>query len=201
MTAPAALKTVKLDRNLYYTGIYYTRDFGVYGNYSIKVTVLEEEEISEDHFVLEMETMHEQRSCCTRIKSVEGPGTDYYGLTSEIRFCQSIAGAQEDGYCNHMSGELSDLNWSEQIPILIEEHWAQVSSDEFAMLRFSLVIKSTENNAPALEPCQDYGGANTNAVPDPFEVEHVVFYPVPEGDQGQKQLRKKRVKVIWKKDM
>ncbi len=201
MADDAMAKKVGPDRTDMYTDIWYKLTFGVYGDYWVKVTVREYEEIPEDHFIFEMETMHEPCSFRARINSPDGPGSNYYGLTSEVRFCQLIADAQESGYCNHESLELSNLNWSDELPILIDEHWAQVVSADYALLRFGLVMKSTEGGAPALEPCADYSEVTAQGSQDPVEIPHALYYPIPEDDKGRKQLRKKKVKVIWKKDM
>lgn len=172
-------------------------DFTPYGVYQIKVVVEERKEISEDHFVFAMDTVSEPCSFRSRIVGADG---DYYGLTSEGLFCQKISGAEEHGCCNHEGGDFSISNWSDEIPINTEEHWARIDGD-YGILSLEFVMKSTADEEPAIDPCETFGDVGGGVVPDPVRKTQTFFYPIPEGDKGKKQLRKKKVVVIWKKDM
>ncbi|MDT8322667.1 MAG: hypothetical protein RRA94_01045 [Bacteroidota bacterium] len=172
-------------------------DFDPYGIYYIKVAIEERKEISEDHFVFAMDTVNEPRSFRSRIY---GLTPDFYGLTSEGLFCKNIGGREESGCCNHESGDFSISNWSDEIPINVENHWARVDND-YGILSLEFVMKSTDAGDGPLDPCGDYNGADTATIPNPVRKTAEFVYPIPEGDKGKKQLRKKKVRVIWKKSM
>ena len=172
---------------------WYLFHFAGLGDYWIKVVLERDDSISWNAFVFESETINSGQHFLSAILEPQRDG--FYGLTDQGRYCYKSGTIVEEGIASVAHEEFYTLAWSEEILIEASNAWVMKSGHAFV---FHILFKLSDDE---IAPCTPGG-----VWPDALEgsgtlgLENPAVFACPSDGDTDGSPRKKKVRVIWKKD-